>query len=55
MGAWGKIRFEVKEKEIKDGGEMKTKTMIRLIKTFGRRENGQMGYTPMRKDKEGRI
>ena len=43
MGAGNQTTFEVKEKEIKEGGEMKTKTMIRLIKTYDRRENGQIG------------
>ena len=50
MGAGGKIRFEVKEKEIKEGGKMKA--MIRLIKTFERGEKGKMRYTPMRKNNE---
>ena len=40
MGAGNKIRCEVKEKETEEGGETKTKMMIRLIRTFGRPEKG---------------
>ena len=52
MGAWRKIRFEVKEEEAEEGGKSKTK--IRLTRTYVKLEKEQRGYTP-RINKEGRT
>ena len=45
MGAWNKMRFEVKKEdgEYGEGGEM----LIRLIRKYERTGKRQRGYTPM--------